>query len=241
MKEYKLRPDAFQEIKKKLLYWAVPIIVIAVAVGIGSSVFGSNKDSGQVNVLPFSIGIAVIVLAIRLKGAFKKQKALFESFTLTVSPNFIGREQLNTATIVIQASDIREITKNKKGCITIRGSENRNVIYVPAQIENLAELEVDLMALGPIVVTNRKPFVQRIAWLISFLTLGLMVTVYTASHKMVVGLSGALVTAMMLWSLVEVQRSKNIDRKSKRSMWWILVLLLSVISVTIMKLTDTYQ
>ena len=68
-------------------------------------------------------------------------------------------------------------------------------------------------------------------------TVGLMLCVYTVTNKIIVALSGVLLVGLMLWSFLEVHRSKNIDTKTKRSMWWVILVLASVIAVMIMKLT----
>jgi hypothetical protein len=72
--------------------------------------------------------------------------------------------------------------------------------------------------------------------ILALLALGLMLCVYTVTNKIIVGLSGSLLVGLMLWSFFEVRRSKNIDSKTKRGIWFVLLVVASVIAVMIMKL-----
>ena len=77
---------------------------------------------------------------------------------------------------------------------------------------------------------------QKYSIAITILTLALMFCVYTVTNKIIIAFSGTIFVAIMLWSLYEVRRSKNIDAKTKRGMWWVLLVLFSIIAVMIMKL-----
>ena len=60
----------------------------------------------------------------------------------------------------------------------------------------------------------------------------------SVTNRVIVGVSGAILVAILSWSFYDVQRSKNIDLKTKRRMWWILLVLASIIGVTMMKLLN---
>ena len=64
-----------------------------------------------------------------------------------------------------------------------------------------------------------------------------MLCVYALNNKIIVGIAGVTLVVLMTWSFIKIRRSKNVDIKTKKSMWWILIVLASVIAVMFFKLT----
>jgi len=237
MQIFKIRQDGFKEISKKSLLRSIPLLLIAGAVGITISTINSKPKENDVNVLPIVIPIAALTLGFGLYRGVNRQKGLFESYTLTITNNLITREQLNTPTISIYFNDIKEIAKYKNGSFTIKGKETVDLIGIPAQIDNPAQLETALQQIQPIVVKDKVSFMEKYQSLTGLVTLGLMLCVYTVSNKIIVALTGAALVALMVWSFIKIRSSKNVDSKTKRSVWWVLLILASVIAVMIFKLT----
>jgi len=236
MQQFKVRQDGFKEIKKQLLLRAVPIILVAATAGIVISTINSKNNETGINVLPFIIPLIAVSIGFGLYRGVNRQKDLFNSFTLKVSNNLITREQMNTPTISIYVEDIKEIRKNKNGSFTVKSKNPSDIINIPTQIENYSELEESLARITPITTKSTEPILQKYRSLLSLLTIGLMLCVYTVTNKILVAVSGTLLIGLMIWSFFEVRRSKNIDAKTKRVSWWVLLVLLSVIGVMIMKL-----
>jgi hypothetical protein len=134
---------------------------------------------------------------------------------------------------------VQEIVKHKNGSFTIRGKESQNLIIVPAQIDNYEQLEISLQQIHPITTKAKGAYKQKIQALLSIVAVGSMICVYTVMNKVLVGIAGTLFAVLSIWGLITIQRSKNIDRKSKNMMWISLIVILSVIGVTIMKLSMT--
>ena len=212
-------------------------MILAVAGGIAISTINSKNKADEVNVLPFVIPLMAGAVGFGLYKGINRQKVLFESYTLIISDNLVTRKQLNTPTISIYFNEIKEIARNTKGGFTIKGKTAADLIAIPAQIENYAALEAALGQIQPIVVKGNTPFLQKYQSLAGLLTIGLMLCVYTVSNKIIVGLTGTALVALMIWSLIKIQGNKNIDHKTKQSSWLILVVLVSVIGVMIFKLT----
>jgi len=236
MQQYKIRQDGFKEIKKQMLIRTIPIMLIAVAIGITISSINSKDKTTAVNVLPIVIPVMAIAVGFGLYRGVKRQKVLFESYQLTLTNNTITREQFNTPTISIYFNDVKEIVKNKNGSFIIKGKDRIDLIAIPTQIENYSELEKTLTQIKPVETKSSKPFFQKYSLVITLLTLALMLCVYTITNKIIVALSGTILVAILSSSFYEVRRSKNIDAKTKSSMWWVLIVLASIICVMIMKL-----
>lgn len=237
MQVFKLRKNGFAEIQRKILLRSIPMLLIAGAGGIAISSSNSKQNNNDVNVLPIIIPIMTVTLGFGLYRGVSRQRSLFESYTLTITSDFITREQLNTPTISIYFNDIKEITKHKNGNFTIKGRKSVDLIGIPAQIDDYSQLEATLQAIQPIAVKDKIPLLEKYQSLTGLITIGLMVCVYTVNDKIIVGLSGSALLALMVWSFIEIRRSKNIDSKTKRGFWVILLVLTSVIMVMIYKLT----
>lgn len=237
MQVFKIRQDGYKEIRKIMLVISIPLVVISGAVGITISNINSKQNENDVNVLPVVIPIAVLALGFGLYRGVNRQKALIESYTLTISNNHITREQLNTPTISIYFNDIKEIAKHKNGSFTIKGKETVDLIGIPIQIGDYSQLETALQQIQPIVVKGKGSFLGKYQSLTGLMTAGLMLCVYTVNNKIIVGLTGTVLVALMVWSSIKILSSKNVDYKMKRSFWWVLLVLASVIAVMIFKLT----
>jgi hypothetical protein len=220
-----------------MLLRSIPMLLIAGTAGIAISTMNSKQKEDDLNVLPIIIPFMAAALGFGLYRGVNRQKALFESYTLTITNNLITREQVNTPTISIYFNDVKEIAKHKNGSFTIKGKETVDLIGVPVQIDNHTQLETALQQIQPIVVKDKVSFMEEYQSLIGLVTVGLMLCVYTVNNKIIVALTGSALVALMIWSFIKIRSSKNVDSKTKRSVWWVLLVLASVIAVMIFKLT----
>jgi heme/copper-type cytochrome/quinol oxidase subunit 2 len=63
-----------------------------------------------------------------------------------------------------------------------------------------------------------------------------MAIVYVSDNKILVGVSALIVSGMLISSFIKIRKNKNIDNKTKRSSYYSLLVLVSVLIVTIMKI-----
>lgn len=235
--QYKIKAEGFGEIRKQIIIRTIPMGLIALAVGIGISVYNSDGQDNQVSVLPIVIPICLGALAFGISKGLNRQKLLFESYKLSISNDEIIREQTNTPTIRIPYSDINSIIKDDKGNFSIKGNKALDIIGVPSQIENYEQLEKLLNQILPIETKNQVSSNQKYQILSVLLTLGFMATIYISTNKFFVGISGTLLSGILIWSFIQVQRNKNIDNKTKRGSYLTILVLFSVIVTMIVKLT----
>lgn len=236
MQYYKIRQNGFKEIKKQMLIRILPIMLIAVTVGITISSVNSQDKAIDINILPIIIPLIAVAVGVGFYRGINRQKVLFESYQLTLTSNLITREQFNTPTVSIYFNDIKEIIKNKNGSFIVRGKDPTDLIAIPVQIDNYIELENALDQIKSITTKSSKSFLRQYSIAIVVFTLALMLCLYTVTNKIIVAFSGTLLVAILLWSIYEIRRSKNIDAKTKSSMWWVLIVLASIIGMMIMKL-----
>ena len=235
MEQFKIRQNGFNEIRRGMLIKTIPLLLIAVLVGLGISYFNSSRQESEVNVYFFVIPMVLIVLGFSIYRSVNRQKEIFDSYKLSIDNNSITREQSNTQTISIPIEDIREICKNSNGSLTIKGNSTVNIIIIPAQIENFEKLEQLLSEIMPISEKNKdnKSFLQKHIAILSFLlpiaTLGLMAVVFLWNNKIIVGICGTLLLVILTFSFVGIQRNKNIDNKTKRGRWWLIIVVISIL------------
>ena len=233
MQTFKIRQSGFKEIRKTILARTIPLLLIVLAFGITIA----SRSLDYTDILPYYIPFIIILLALGIYRGLNRQKKLLTSYTLTITNNLITREQVNTPTISIYFNNIKEISKNKNGVFTIKGIDKEDVIIIPSQIDNYFQLEATLQSISQIVAKDKVSLFQKYQSLTSLLTVGLMLCVYTVNNKIIVALTGTMLITIMIWSLIKIRNSKNIDSKTKKIFWWSLIVLASVIAMMIIKLT----
>ncbi len=213
-------------------------MLIALTVGVGISYFNSSNPESSLKNLYFIIPAGIALVIIGIKRGTNQQKQLLESYTLTFAEDAVIREQKNTPTIRLAYSEIREIIKDHSGSYLIRGQHLHSAIVVPIHIQDPDQLEEALQQIRPLSLASSSTSLKnRLLSFLPFAVLGLMAVIYISSNKLLVGICGTLLTGSMLWSFVQIQRSKNYDRKTKRNSYWIALVLLSVIAIMIAKLS----
>lgn len=235
MPQFRIRDNGFAEIKKKLMLRTFIVMAAALTTGIVISIL----NDGHRNVLPVVIPLMAAFMGYRMYKAMKRTQGIFASYRLTVESDVVSREQSNLKPLTISRIEIKEIAKNKDGCIVIKGLTATDIIYVPAQIDNGLQLESLLHTMHPLTVKTQPSFAQRYFSLLLLAMLASMLGVFISMNKIIVSLCGSLLVAALAWAMYEIQRGKNYDQRIKRSSWWMLVMLLAVIYVMVVKLTGT--
>ncbi len=235
--EFQIKENGFKEVKKAMLIKSIPILILAAGAGVAISYLNPNGPPSDVNVFPFVIPIIIGALVFGLLKGINRQKGLFESFKLIINENEIIREQVNTPTISIAYNDVKSIIRNPNGILTIVGNSTSDIIGVPSQINNLEKLEQLLTQVQPITDSDKKSWLVKYKGLIIILMLGLMACVYISKDKLLVGLTGTILILFFGYSFYEVRRNKNIDKKTKNGMWWLLLALFFIIGNMYFKLT----
>jgi hypothetical protein len=238
MQQFKIRPGGFEEVRKKTLIRMIPFVIIIVIMAIVINTIIRKKEEADINILPFALPVLVFVLSSGVYSGISRLKKLLESYTLTIGNNLITRQQLNTPTISISFNDVTEIIKNNRNELIIKGKTSRQAIIVPAQIDNYGEIEEVLSKIKTVNTKSAEPIFIKYRTLFSLLTVGLMLTVYIAKNKILVTISALTLAALLLWSFYEIRTNKNIDNKTKQISWWVLLVLVSIISVMIFKLRE---
>lgn len=238
MQYFKIRPDSFGDIKKKAFLKLIPGLCGIVVFATVMNMTGGNayKSDIAATIVPIIVGMTIVAL-----GVFRSVNRylnLLKSYTLIVDGDLIIREQQNTQTISLNINDIKEIIKNNNRSFLIKGNKSVNFIIVPGQIENYNELEQLLNQIKPVSEKTKLPLLQKYSIIFSLLGLGLMIVLYTVENKVIIATCGTILVAVLIWNLINTQRSKNIDSPTKRRSWFYLIVIASIIFFVVTKLTD---
>ena len=237
VQEFVLDKSRFREVRRIIIVRALPMVVLAMVVGVGISYYNQNAQQDQSSFWYVMVPVFLGLLGFGMYRGIQRQKALYNSFHLTIDEQSIVREQANTPTIRLTGSEIMEIIKAQNGSFAVKaGSANRTII-IPAQIENPAVLEKRLAHFGILSSPPEQSLAINALRLLPVATLVLMILVYVTVNKIVVAASGTILLGIMAYSLVVTQRSAHIDGKTKKGAWLLLLVIASVLAVMYAKLS----
>jgi hypothetical protein len=234
--KYKNREGSFPEFWKIVLIKMIPRYILILTFVIVLNYFQNGQNSNNYIVLPLTVVIVLGALFVGLYISKQRQKQIFESYELLLDDSGITRNQYNTQTISVRYGDIKEITKNADGSITIKVVQNADVIGIPKQIDGLAQLELRLSEIMPVTALTTTPFTQKYQGIVSLVTLLLYGAVFISDDKFIVGVCGGLLIALLGYSFVKLQRNKNVDKTTKSLMWIVVWVMISLIGTICFKL-----
>jgi len=238
MKEqFKLEPEAIKRLGRKILIRTELFGLLAAGIGV---LIGMRNVSSD-NIFPMLVIMIPLWSLLTLLGSYhgmKRQKALLNSYILTFDGEFIIREGKNVPTIRHAYQDITEIIKNPHGSYLIKAKSMRDAIIVFRGIGQPQKLEQLLCQIRPITNPQPKTLNKYLAWSLVPGAMLLIVAVVLSNNKIIVALCGPVLAVIMVYSLLETQRSKQVDKKTKRGAWLILLPLLSIIWITVIKLLN---
>ncbi len=229
MRTFKYDAGRFSELRKKIIIRSLLVLAPAVAVGLYIGLRGAEPAILSI-AIPVSILGVTMASGFGLRRGIKRQKALYETYRLTVDENAVTREQQNTQTIRLLKSDITLITKNTNGSFTIKGKNPRDVIGIAPQIDNYEELEILLRQMRPFGGPVHQPLLERYGRFSGVGTLILFGAVILSNNKTIVTLAGLVSIGLLVWSVIEVQKNKNIDAKTKRGMYLVIFPVFGIIA-----------
>ncbi len=104
------------------------------------------------------------------------------------------------------------------------------VIGIACQIEDYEELEQILRQIKPFGGPDRKPLLEKYPRLSGIIAIILFAAVFLSHDKTIVTLCGILLLGLLGWSFTEVLRSKHIDARTKRSLYFVIFPVFAVLA-----------
>jgi hypothetical protein len=243
MQSFKLKQDALKKVRKKLLIFLIPallvyLIVLPIAMGVFSDLSGFQFGWSFELMLP--LAIMILFMGFTIYSGFRffnKIKRIYETYELQISDNLIGREQADTPTISIYFKDVQEIVKRRNGNFMVRGAAATDVILISKHVENYEQLEAALAQIRPIASKSQTTPLYMIQLVLGLITVGLMVCIINVNNKIIIGLAALSLTGVTIYNFIQTRRNKNVDYRTKRFRWFSFVVLLLFLYIAYQKLT----
>lgn len=195
-----------------------------------------RNPEGDVSNLLITIPILLVVMGLSVFNALRRQKRSLKSYKLIVMADSVTREIADTPTITMTREQIRSITKNSNGSITILGDSKLNVIGVPAQVNDIATAEQLLNQLRPMTIKAGPTFLQRYMWLVVFAIVGIIFLAFSSKNPYISTAGAITLAVLMLVSFVLIQKGKNYDKRLKRSSYFALVIAVMILAGVVMRI-----
>lgn len=233
MTEYLLTPKAIEATQRILLRRALFFTVI---LSVSSFCYGHFVLHSEARVDIFMTLFVVGLMVFSYFRNLKREKLVIPTYRLLLEPDCISRFQSNLPPMRLTADDITSITQNSQGVLTIASADKYRAIYIPAQVTNRNELLADLAKLKPLTILTHKTFLEKLAPYMSVAILGLMGVFYAVNDKVISTISGTILLAILAWSAWHIWRNKDLPRQSRRLLWFMPLVWLSILAGVIVRL-----
>ena len=235
MRNFKVRPEGFKEVKKKMIVRFLIMGLLVVGIVIPISILTNKAKTTDLTPLFLFFFFYAGVMIYSLNRNIKKAKEQFLNYSLTLDENTITRYRPETPSVRLYHNEITTIAKTEDGGFVIKGKKPQDIILVPPQMEDYADLETALGQIKPFTLQS-KSVLEKYPLLSVLLIVVLMGVTYVSRSKILVALCGISFLGIMGWSLYKIQTSKNVDHRTKRASWIVLIVMASVTYVVIIKL-----
>ncbi|MFY0253393.1 hypothetical protein ACDQ55_05485 [Chitinophaga sp. 30R24] len=167
MNVFKIHPDGWVVLRRQVYRRIVMTTLLTIAVVV--AIYYRQIRQGD----HYSIGICVLIVLMQVGRLtyihLRKQRGLFESFTVEITADGITRIQEATQDLSLSHLEITSISKSRNGDITVKGMENQDLILIPPIMERQEEMEQLLSGFKPFSTTAESPWQPYIQWIFPLL------------------------------------------------------------------------
>jgi hypothetical protein len=226
---YKIGSEGLKIIRKKLFSKFLPMMLIICSIVIGTTFYEYSSETLSSIIFAFFIAIGFAVFA--SFRAVKKQTAMLSTYSLTVSDSGLTRSLGALQTVSIPFNEITEISKLTNGSLCVKAA-TKQLIGIPAQIEDFPKLEALLGMQREILQKNKPPFYKSpLFLLLLFIALGVAATI--SQNEITAIVAGVLFVSLQGYFFYILSPNKTLDPKMRKLRWWVL-LLAAVVVFTIL-------
>lgn len=233
MGEYRLSEAFARTVRRRTLRVGLPLGCLAVLVGVGVSAAQTGSTAQFVVVLPFC---AAVILVSAYRG-YRRQVRQARSVVIAVSPETVTWRMAGVRERSIARADVLRIDEHDSGELTIVSRDPRQSLRIPAEIEEREELKRELGTFASIqragkVHATRWPAAAGVVTMLAFAITMVSTTkwvVATVGSALAVGL---LACAWLIW------RNRNLDARTRRAAWFVLLPVAAVIARVVAALRD---
>jgi len=228
MKVYTLKPEVFQQEKRKVIRRSVIIflLLLAAASVAGLLALWSGRDQadsadGFLPVWSAFVLIGVFALYGAYRGMRRSLRILkdgWDSYELGFGEDFVLKKQANMPEVEIGRDEIIRVqeatSKGTPNGLVIRTADRHRFISVPVALDGYEEVKGKLADWQPVepLSTVKYRYLQILIWL--FMPASFLVIFLSRNEWLVLG-AGIILVTFMGFVIFELYRSRNIDPRAK--------------------------
>jgi len=236
-REYRLLPGKLPEAQKQLTNrYLVPQLSILGASVLVSTFLGMRKASPG-TMIAFVIFAALFITYIGFISPRRMRKNLikcWDSYTLTIGPDYLLRKQADTPEIRLPFQAIKRIEHLPGRYLRVVGKDTGNVIGIPEGIEDFEGVLNTVSGIVPVTLAKRDRSLKS-SLLMAFGFTAYLFMLWSHSRLLVLFFA-ILVSSLLIWLFVFMQTSPNVLRRNKRISW----MYLAFIAVSVLKVLEVF-
>ncbi|MFY9824289.1 MAG: hypothetical protein WAM82_23135 [Thermoanaerobaculia bacterium] len=223
--EHRLKDEYFPRLRRAYFARGVPFAVVAVSLGL----FLGLRQSGDWTIAAVMIVLFSGMIGVTVKKGLQKQMDGFRTFRIVLDDDSITRIQDGLPDITLRGAEIRRIVEVTGRGIGVYGQGMLQQFNIPWEIEGFERLRQRLEQWQPVVSKEPKSYSTYLIALAVLAPLAGLVVVETAQSKAVILGVGIPVLVVYAFCGVVMFRSPNVDKRSRKVAWLMLLLILVLV------------
>jgi hypothetical protein len=224
--EHRLKDEFFVRLRRAYFTRGVPIAVIAVSLGL----FLGLRQAGDWIIAAVMIVLFSVMIGFSVKKGLQKQMEGFRTFRIVLDDDSITRLQDGLPDITIRGVEIRRIVEVAGNGIGVYGQGMLQQFNIPWEIEGFDRLRQRLEQWQPVVSKKPRSYSTYLFFLVVLAPLAGIAVVETTKNKALILWVGIPVLVVYVFCGVVMFRSPNVDKRTRRAAWLMLLLVLILVA-----------
>src|SRR5215217_4070020 len=224
--EYRNSPARFPYFRNRLMTRSA--ISTAIILIFSAAIFFFAEDRDYAGSITISITYIAFIFAVLVFSFFRnlrRQKAVYDSYKLTISDQSITREQSNLRAVTIPLAAIKEIKHNAWGNLEVKGFSPHELIVISPYTENFADIKNWLESRYSVVA--QKSMGPLLNYVVMIGVVIIMFVFYKVQNNIIATICGIIMLAVLIWSIYKIQTNSIVEKRTKRISWWLIILVIS--------------
>jgi len=222
--ELKLREEFFQRLRRTS-FWVTSLLVLAAA---GMGLFVSWRQGASPGLL---LGMGLLAMGLVAFGGRKGMRAQIEryrSYTIVVGEDALERRMEGFPPVRLALAEITRGVRIPGRGLTLYAQGPRPALYLPAALEDFEALAAWLERGKTFEVRPARRWRMGLVFLAMLLPTAALAVTLTATSRAVILACGIPAILILAASLFLTVSSPQLDRRTRRQMWWVLLPLLAL-------------
>lgn len=231
LKVYTVKKEGFKEVKKRILFRSIPLILLAIGFGMFISLFNGQNHEINTGIILSTLIIAFIAVFIGLFFSLKIQKDNYFNKSIEINDRGILIKTKDVINMEIDRKNIVEIIEKNDGSVFIK-TDNKKDVLVPKYFDDLEDFKQVVSQFSEIKKENadqktvNKQLILAVSIAVTFILMGFF---YLSKNSLIIIISGILLFILLLYSFIKIITNKLIDKRIKICSAAIFFLLFSIV------------